>query len=142
MPPPPPTSHGTRIYSPINFVDLLAYGPDLNVIMDPRNGRNGENPSECPTLTGAYAVEVVRGAQEGEDPHHTMLSMGAWGCWEGSIDTDAHSADVHSATRADPADAPSSDTHSALLTLCCVAKASNTMLLTKLKQTASRATPT
>jgi beta-glucosidase-like glycosyl hydrolase len=65
----------TRIYSALNYVDLLAFGPDLNVIVDPRNGRNGENPSEDPYLTGAYAVEVVRGAQEGEDAAHVMLSM-------------------------------------------------------------------
>jgi beta-glucosidase-like glycosyl hydrolase len=31
-------------------------------------GRNSELPSEDPTLNGAYAIEEVRGMQEGDDP--------------------------------------------------------------------------
>ena len=65
----------TRIYGPEDYVDLLAFGPDLNVIVDPRNGRNGENPSEDPFLAGVYGVEVLRGAQEGEDARYVQLSM-------------------------------------------------------------------
>ena len=34
-----------------------AFGPDLNLIVDPRNGRNGENPTEDGYLAGAYAIE-------------------------------------------------------------------------------------
>ena len=41
-----------------------------------RNGRNGENPSEDPALTGFYAEEVTRGQQEGEDPNYMLLSAG------------------------------------------------------------------
>ena len=63
-----------RVYG--NPVDLLAFGPDVNLIVDPRNGRNGENPSEDGTLAGIYAAEYVRGAQESaDDPQHIMLSM-------------------------------------------------------------------
>ena len=63
-----------RIYG--NPVDLLAFGPDLNLIVDPRNGRNGENPSEDGFLAGAYATEYVRGAQQSEaDPAHLQLAM-------------------------------------------------------------------
>ncbi len=63
-----------RIYG--NPVDLLAFGPDLNLIIDPRNGRNGENPSEDPYLASIYAEEYVRGAQESEDdPAHLQLAM-------------------------------------------------------------------
>jgi len=87
--------HGTRIYSDINFVDLLGFGPDINLVVDPRNGRNGENPSECPTLTGAYAVEVVRGAQEGEDAAHVMLSMGLKHYAVYEWETDRPSADAN-----------------------------------------------
>jgi beta-glucosidase-like glycosyl hydrolase len=59
-----------------NPVDLLAFGPDLNVIVDPRNGRNGENPSEDPFLAAIYAEEYVRGAQESDDdPSHLQLAM-------------------------------------------------------------------
>ena len=59
-----------------NPVDLLAFGPDLNLIVDPRNGRNGENPSEDPFLAGVYAEEYVKGAQESDDdPHRLQLAM-------------------------------------------------------------------
>ena len=68
--------HVDRIYGPDAHVDLLAFGPDINLIVDPRNGRNGENPSEDGYLAGAYAVEYVQGAQESpDDPSHLMLSM-------------------------------------------------------------------
>lgn len=64
----------SRIYG--NNVDLLAFGPDLNLIVDPRNGRNGENPSEDGYLAGVYAIEYVKGAQMNEDdPFHIQLSM-------------------------------------------------------------------
>lgn len=66
--------HVKRIYG--NQVDLLGFGPDLNIIVDPRNGRNGENPSEDGYLTGQYALEYIRGAQEGEDSAHVMLALG------------------------------------------------------------------
>lgn len=63
-----------RVYG--NPVDLFGFGPDLNLVVDPRNGRNGENPSEDGTLAGIYAVEYVRGAQESDDdPSRIMLSM-------------------------------------------------------------------
>ena len=66
--------HVDRIY--LNPVDLLAFGPDLNLIVDPRNGRNGENPTEDGYLAGQYAIEYVRGAQEGpEDPSRLQLAM-------------------------------------------------------------------
>lgn len=48
----------------------------INLILDPRNGRNGENPTEDPLLSGEYAVAYLRGAQEGADPHYLQLSMG------------------------------------------------------------------
>ena len=66
--------HVPRIYSEDNFVDLLGFGPDINLILDPRNGRNGENPTEDPLLGGVYAEEVTRGMQEGEDPHYLQLA--------------------------------------------------------------------
>ena len=68
-----------RVYG--NPVDLLAFGPDVNLIVDPRNGRNGENPSEDGTLAGIYAAEYVRGAQNSaDDAQHIMLSMALKHC--------------------------------------------------------------
>ena len=49
-----------RIYSPDNYVGLLGFGPDVNLILDPRNGRNGENPTEDPTLGGFYVEQARR----------------------------------------------------------------------------------
>jgi len=66
--------HVPRISSPSDFVGLLAFGPDVNLIIDPRNGRNGENPTEDPALGGFYVEEVVRAQQEGEDPNYIQLS--------------------------------------------------------------------
>ncbi len=67
-------ARANRIYG--NPVDLLAFGPDLNLIVDPRNGRNGENPSEDGFLAGVYATEYVKGAQESaDDPAHLQVAM-------------------------------------------------------------------
>jgi beta-D-xylosidase 4 len=64
----------SRVYG--NPVDLLAFGPDINLIVDPRNGRNGENPTEDPYLGGVYAEEYVRGAQDSkDDPNHLQIAM-------------------------------------------------------------------
>lgn len=51
----------SRIYSADAKVDLFGYGPDINLIIDPRNGRNGELPSEDRFLTGEYAFEYLSG---------------------------------------------------------------------------------
>ena len=50
------------------IISLSGQGPDVNQLRDPRNGRIGELPSEDPTLTGAYAREVVRAMQAAGDP--------------------------------------------------------------------------
>jgi len=51
-------------------------GPDINQPRDPRNGRAGELVSEDPLLSGEYAVEYVRGCQEGEDPSRMLMLAG------------------------------------------------------------------
>lgn len=67
-------ARANRIYG--NPVDLLAFGPDINLIVDSRNGRNGENPTEDGYLAGVYATEYVRGAQESvDDPAHLQVAM-------------------------------------------------------------------
>jgi hypothetical protein len=55
---------------------LNGFGPDINQPRDPRNGRAGELVSEDPWLTGAYAVEMLKGMQEGEDPRYYKMSAG------------------------------------------------------------------
>ena len=43
------------------------FTPDINLFRDPRWGRGQEVPGEDPELTSHYAVNFVRGLQEGED---------------------------------------------------------------------------
>lgn len=48
-------------------VSLYAFGPNINLVIDPRNGRVGEVVSEDPYLSGQYAAAYTQGLQEGED---------------------------------------------------------------------------
>ena len=41
-----------------------AFGPNLNIIRDPRYGRNSELPGEDPLLTAEYGIAVVNAMQE------------------------------------------------------------------------------
>lgn len=43
-------------------------------MIDPRWGRGQETPGEDPYLTSSYAVEFVRGMQEGEDNRYLKVS--------------------------------------------------------------------
>jgi xylan 1,4-beta-xylosidase len=52
-----------RRIGPQYTVSLHGFGPNINTVVDPRYGRNGELVSEDPFLTGAYATEYVRGLQ-------------------------------------------------------------------------------
>jgi beta-D-xylosidase 4 len=44
-------------------IGLNGFGPDINQVRDPRNGRVGELPSEDPLLIGEYAVGMLTGMQ-------------------------------------------------------------------------------
>ncbi|XP_059649802.1 probable beta-D-xylosidase 6 [Cornus florida] len=46
---------------------LTFWAPTINIFRDPRWGRGQETPGEDPVVASAYAVEFVRGFQEGED---------------------------------------------------------------------------
>eukprot|EP01046_Picozoa_sp_COSAG06_P013658 COSAG06_NODE_831_length_12041_cov_5.766789_2_plen_773_part_00 len=49
------------------------WGPNINIVRDPRFGRNSELCSEDPLLSGVYATEVVRGMQEGVDSRYMKI---------------------------------------------------------------------
>ena len=62
-----------------NILYFLGFGPNINIVKDPRYGRNSEVPGEDPYLSGAYAVSYVRGMQQvskdpGAKPFPKMLS--------------------------------------------------------------------
>ena len=61
------------------LLGLTGYGPNINVVKDPRYGRNSELPGEDPVLTAEYAVSYVQGMQQvkagkGGKPVMKMLS--------------------------------------------------------------------
>jgi len=46
------------------LIGIDGYGPNMNIVRDPRFGRNSELPGEDPLLTGSYATEYVKGQQQ------------------------------------------------------------------------------
>ncbi|CAK9000074.1 unnamed protein product [Durusdinium trenchii] len=50
-----------------NPVCLTAFGPNINIVRDPRFGRNSELASEDPFLSGTYAVHMVSGMQQRDE---------------------------------------------------------------------------
>jgi beta-D-xylosidase 4 len=67
--------HWTR-FSPNQepfFIGVDGFGPNINMVRDPRWGRNDEVPSEDPFLAGHYAANYVRGMQEGPDQRYIKM---------------------------------------------------------------------
>ncbi|GAB5353678.1 hypothetical protein AAMO2058_000054800 [Amorphochlora amoebiformis] len=62
-----------RGVGPKEYIGTTGYGPNINIVRDPRFGRNGELPSEDPLLSGEYAVEFTRGCQEEDKNGHPRL---------------------------------------------------------------------
>lgn len=64
---------------------LTFWSPNVNVVRDPRWGRNQETPGEDPYVAGVYAVNFVRGLQDVEgkancigcDPKYRPLKTAA-----------------------------------------------------------------
>merc|ERR1719235_2683551 len=52
---------------------LAAYGPNINIVRDPRFGRNSELPGEDPFLSGSYAVEMVKAMQETDEAGYPRM---------------------------------------------------------------------
>ncbi|KAH3743526.1 glycosyl hydrolase [Pelomyxa schiedti] len=55
-------------------VGLDCWDPNINLMRDPRWGRNMEIPSEDPFLSGEYSVSFIQGLQEGNDPRYTKIA--------------------------------------------------------------------
>lgn len=63
-----------RAMSNVGNAHLTFWSPNVNIFRDPRWGRGQETPGEDPYLTSSYAVEFVRGMQEGEDNRYLKVS--------------------------------------------------------------------
>ena len=66
---------------------LSVYGPTMNIIRDPRWGRNQETVSEDPFLNGAYAAAIVHGVQ-GDDPTYLQVAFTCKHFTAYSVETD------------------------------------------------------
>lgn len=53
---------------------LTYWSPVINIVRDPRWGRVQETSGEDPVVTSSYAVQFVRGLQEGGDSTTTTTS--------------------------------------------------------------------
>eukprot|EP00930_Biecheleria_cincta_P033581 TRINITY_DN23268_c0_g1_i1.p1 TRINITY_DN23268_c0_g1~~TRINITY_DN23268_c0_g1_i1.p1 ORF type:complete len:813 (-),score=128.88 TRINITY_DN23268_c0_g1_i1:19-2457(-) len=53
---------------------LSGFGPNINLVKDPRFGRNSELPGEDPYLSGSYAVEYVHGMQQVSPQGHLKMT--------------------------------------------------------------------
>jgi len=58
-----------------SIVGLTGYGPNINILRDPRFGRASELPGEDPYHSGEYAIQMLQGAQQlkGKYPAMAML---------------------------------------------------------------------
>lgn len=66
-PPPrhaPPPSHCLYDSDCSPAPGLPSYGPNINMVKDPRYGRNSEIAGEDPFLTGTYAQHYLQGMQQ------------------------------------------------------------------------------
>eukprot|EP00475_Leptophrys_vorax_P024823 TRINITY_DN343_c0_g1_i1.p1 TRINITY_DN343_c0_g1~~TRINITY_DN343_c0_g1_i1.p1 ORF type:complete len:746 (+),score=247.05 TRINITY_DN343_c0_g1_i1:83-2320(+) len=54
-------------------IGVTGYGPNMNIVRDPRFGRNQELPSEDPFLSGNYAAEYLQGMQEEDKLGHPKM---------------------------------------------------------------------
>jgi Glycosyl hydrolase family 3 N terminal domain len=54
----------------VSYSGLNGFGPDINAMRDPRNGRQGELVADDPYLTAAYAVQMLQGMQNGPDSYY------------------------------------------------------------------------
>jgi xylan 1,4-beta-xylosidase len=49
---------------------LDCWSPNINVVRDPRWGRNAETPSEDPLVLSRFGVEISKALQNGKDPNY------------------------------------------------------------------------
>jgi beta-D-xylosidase 4 len=59
--------------SNLPHIGLDCWSPNIEIVRDPRWGRNLETPSEDPGVCGSFGVEVTKGLQESSlDPRYVQ----------------------------------------------------------------------
>ena len=53
---------------------MIGYGPNINILRDPRFGRSSELPGEDPYLSGQYAALKLTGMQEKDEQGHPKMA--------------------------------------------------------------------
>eukprot|EP00040_Diaphanoeca_grandis_P036063 m.228606 g.228606 ORF g.228606 m.228606 type:complete len:784 (+) comp33542_c0_seq1:89-2440(+) len=66
--------NGQRGSSSQEFIGTSAFGPNLNMIRDPRYGRNSELPGEDPFLTGSLGTAMVTAMQTADANGHPRVN--------------------------------------------------------------------
>jgi hypothetical protein len=66
-------AHSQRPHCSSLFLSFLPVTRSINT-GDPRWGRTQETPGEDVYLTSEYAVNLIRGLQEGDDPRYVKVS--------------------------------------------------------------------
>ena len=56
-----------------SMLGISGFGPNLNIVRDPRFGRNSELPGERPFLNGQYAKRYVSGMQQSDSRGHPLM---------------------------------------------------------------------
>ncbi len=89
-----------RAFANYGHSTLTFWDPNINIFRDPRWGRGEETPGEDPLLNAAYAVNFVRGVQEGQDPRYLKASacckhFAAYSMEDLKNGTDRHNFDAH-----------------------------------------------
>ena len=63
-------TRGSQVDHPIS---LTGYGPNINLVRDPRWGRIAETAGEDPTLSGLYAKHFIHGLTEKDSQGHPRM---------------------------------------------------------------------
>lgn len=72
---------GTELRALQNMVGnlgLTGFGPNINLVKDPRYGRNSELPGEDTFLSGTYAAEYIQGMQQRDSTSKGRLLMSSY----------------------------------------------------------------
>eukprot|EP00045_Choanoeca_perplexa_P015809 m.204769 g.204769 ORF g.204769 m.204769 type:complete len:863 (+) comp17088_c0_seq12:3-2591(+) len=57
-----------------DIIGITGYGPNINILRDPRFGRSSEVPGEDPFLSGVFGAQMLTGMQEKDSQGHPKMA--------------------------------------------------------------------